>query len=382
MKKWIRRLHLWLGLASGLVVCFLGITGCIIVFEQEIGALSSFRYVTLQNSRPLPPSVLKTAAEKSLARGRNVVTMEYRGPGDAALAYYYNDEEYFLVFLNPYTGAVLETKNMDRDFFRVVTMGHYYLWLPPGIGQPIVASATLIFLIMLITGIILWWPKNKAARKQRFSIKWDAKWRRVNYDLHNVPGFYISGIIIFIVLTGLVMGFKWFADGVYRLSSGGSSQEAYREPVSDTLQRARYSNAGDILWARYWPVCQTGASLSVHFPAGKQDVVCLRVNHRPGTYYNQDSYCFDQYTLQPIAENGAFAGTYRDATLANKISRMNYDIHVGAIGGLFTKILAFLASLITASLPITGFLVWRGRKKKKTAKRDARPAKADQHDMV
>jgi uncharacterized iron-regulated membrane protein len=25
---------------------------------------------------------------------------------------------------------------------------------------------------MLITGIVLWWPKNKAARKQRFSFKW------------------------------------------------------------------------------------------------------------------------------------------------------------------------------------------------------------------
>jgi uncharacterized iron-regulated membrane protein len=46
---------------------------------------------------------------------------------------------------------------------------------------------------------------------------------------------------------------------------------------------------------------------------------------------------------------------------------MNYDIHVGAILGLSGKVLAFFASLIAASLPVTGFLLWRGRKKKQLA---------------
>ena len=44
---------------------------------------------------------------------------------------------------------------------------------------------------------------------------------------------------------------------------------------------------------------------------------------------------------------------------------MNYDIHIGAIGGLAGKIIAFLASLICASLPVTGTLLWYGKKFKK-----------------
>jgi len=43
---------------------------------------------------------------------------------------------------------------------------------------------------------------------------------------------------------------------------------------------------------------------------------------------------------------------------------MNYDIHIGAVLGLPGKIMAFVASLIAASLPITGFIIWWGRKKK------------------
>jgi len=47
-----------------------------------------------------------------------------------------------------------------------------------------------------------------------------------------------------------------------------------------------------------------------------------------------------------------------------KVNDMNYDIHVGQILGLSGKIIAFLASLICASLPITGFIVWLGKRKK------------------
>jgi uncharacterized iron-regulated membrane protein len=53
---------------------------------------------------------------------------------------------------------------------------------------------------------------------------------------------------------------------------------------------------------------------------------------------------------------------------------MNYDIHTGAILGLPGKFLAFFASLICASLPVTGVYVWWGRKNKakKKAKAEAR----------
>ena len=44
---------------------------------------------------------------------------------------------------------------------------------------------------------------------------------------------------------------------------------------------------------------------------------------------------------------------------------MNYDIHIGAIGGLLGKILAFTVSLLVASLPVTGTLLWYGRTYKK-----------------
>lgn len=366
-KKIIGKIHLWLGLAVGILVVFLGITGCILVFEKEIESITQPLNVAPQEKAFALPSQLKVQAEKSLGNNRQINGIEFPGKDKSAIAYYYNSEEYYQVLLNPYTAEVLKVKDMSKDFFRIIINGHFYLWLPPAIGQPIVATATLIFFVMLLTGIVLWWPKNKAARKQRFTIKWDAKWRRKNYDLHNVFGFYASWIAIFIVISGLVMGFQWFAKSIYWVSSGGKALVAHSDPNSDTTKNVNAtSDPADIIFRRMYPQVKEGEGAFISFATSNIAPVEFAVNHRPGTYYKQDAYHFDQYTLQELPAEGSFAGRYAEVSVADKIARMNYDIHVGAIGGLPTKILAFFGSLISASLPVTGFLIWRGRRKKAT----------------
>ncbi|MNR67679.1 hypothetical protein D3C85_1918120 [compost metagenome] len=47
---------------------------------------------------------------------------------------------------------------------------------------------------------------------------------------------------------------------------------------------------------------------------------------------------------------------------------MNYGIHTGQILDLPGKIIAFTASLIAAALPVTGFVIWYGRRKKSCKK--------------
>jgi uncharacterized iron-regulated membrane protein len=364
-KRMTGKLHLWLGLASGLIVVFLGITGCILAFEQEIRNITQpYLFVEKQDAPFLPPSRLKAEAEKMLD-GKKALSIEYPGKDRSAIASYYDEDNYQLVFLNPYSGKILKYKNMNRDFFRVVLMGHFYLWLPPNIGQPIVASATLIFLVMMITGLILWWPRNKAARKQRFTIRWNAKWRRVNYDMHNVLGFYATWICIFIAITGLVMGFEWFAKSVYFVSSGGKTLPPHEHPVSDTTRIAAAGAApGDQVYMYMAALAKPGESYGIYYPSAATEVIEGFVNHRPGTYYDADYYHYDQYTVKELPATGVYAGAFKDAAIEDKIARMNYDIHVGAILGLPGKIMAFFGSLICASLPITGFMIWRGRKKK------------------
>ncbi len=257
---------------------------------------------------------------------------------------------------------------MADDFFRIVINGHYYLWLPPHIGQPILATGTLIFAIMMITGIILWWPRHKKALKQRFFIKWNARWRRVNYDMHNVLGFYMTWIALFLALSGLVMGFQWFSKSVYWIASGGKQQVQYTETFSDITKipvAATGTPAVDRLWMKTMKENpQFKGVIDVHPPENKKSAIEIAVNPDSETYWKADYRYYDQHTLKEIEVDHIY-GKFANATIADKIIRMNYDIHVGAIGGLAGKTIAFFSSLIASSLPITGFLIWRGRKKKR-----------------
>ncbi len=63
--------------------------------------------------------------------------------------------------------------------------------------------------------------------------------------------------------------------------------------------------------------------------------------------------------------------------VGDRLGTLNYDLHTGNVSGLPTKILAFLISLICASLPITGFIVWRNKVKGQKRKVEKQIKKRD-----
>jgi uncharacterized iron-regulated membrane protein len=103
--------------------------------------------------------------------------------------------------------------------------------------------------------------------------------------------------------------------------------------------------------------------MEVHIPENKKSAIEIAFNPDTDTYWKTDYRYYDQNTFQEIEVKHIY-GRIANATAADKLMRMNYDIHVGAIAGLPGKIIAFFASLFAGSLPVTGFLLWWGRQKK------------------
>ncbi len=367
VKRIVGPLHLWLGFASGLVVFIVAVTGCLITFEDEIKSVTrSFRNINAPSAEKalLPPSKLTAIGKAALDTSDEPKGFVYNEADKTTSVWFwgFEPEHFYTVHVNPYTGDVIHITNEEIDFFHLMIHGHYYLWLPPSIGQPIVAYGTLIFALMLISGLILWWPKNKKARKQRFTIKWDAKWRRVNYDLHNVMGFYVLSIGLVLALTGMVMGIQWFANTVH-FTAGGDGNGQYVMPPSDTttIGATHTSQANiDQLWTKLVQQKPEDGILYIGIPQGKAAAFYTYINHDAESYHEIDYQHYDQYTLEPLSTTGPYEGKYEDADLADTVLRMNYDIHRGAILGLTGKIIAFIASLIIASMPVTGVMIWWG----------------------
>jgi uncharacterized iron-regulated membrane protein len=376
MRYWIGRIHLWLGLASGLVVFIVSLTGCLFSFQKEIAGVwyrDRFFVTPAPGNRPL--GVLLQTAGDTLRAPVDYITT-YRDPAcawefmtyktnDTALTYFGNVERFRSVFIDPHTGRVTGFRDYKHDFFNIVKYVHWSLLLRNGIGQPIVGWSTMAFVVLSITGLVLWWPRRsartgrrwtKAARKQGFTIRWGARFKRLNYDLHNVLGFYTLLVALILGLTGMVFAFAWFSKGVGAIGGKTAAADTTQlpwplaAPGSFDASR-RLDDAFTAIRARYPDARRIGLS-----PPAGNTLYCSAYDGRE-TYYDRTDFVLNLGTGRLATTRFAQRGT------GDRLVNMNYDIHVGAIGGLPGKILAFLVSLVCASLPVTGFLYWLWRAK-------------------
>jgi uncharacterized iron-regulated membrane protein len=373
-------LHLWLGLASGLIVFIVSVTGCIYVFEEEI---RGFFYADRLRAEPhgappLPVSVLWDRAQAAVGADRPVTSL--RAPGAPGENYqfgafksdpeawtYFGERVYHVrAYVDPYDGSVQRVEDAKHEFFNLVLWTHWSLLLSNRVGQPVVGSAVLVFVVLLITGLVLWWPRNRAALRARLRVAWTAKWRRLNWDLHAVPGFYVLPLALVIALTGLVWAFKWFDASVRFAATGGKVPIKEAPTVSDTASaEARAGNRPlDAIFARALGAMPGAREYFVSVPEAGTAAITVIGRFGAHAHYDTRRMRFDRHTGALLKDR-----SFADLDNGEKLRALNYDLHTGSILGLPGKILAFLASFACASLPVTGLCVWLGKRRRKADSR-------------
>lgn len=365
LKKKIRFIHKWLGLTSGLIVFIISVTGCIFCFQDEIKDITrkEWRLVESKNQLYISPTVLEQKSKKIIPNSTPSL-IAYHGKNRTAVVYSYTKTDQYFLYFNPYTGRYLKKENLAEDFFIIVEHIHMYLLLPDYVGKHIISGATIIFIILLISGIIQWWPKRKSDLKRSFSIKWSAKWKRVNYDWHNTTGLYISLLTLIIAITGLCFSYEWVADGIYKsFNFGGDRLSEIQAPKIDTLQFDK--NNKQAINKAFLETMQKHPKAEMYFvtvPQSKSEPINTGAYPHSLRYDQQSNYYFHPETGKLIQSN-----PFDSKSLGLQVVEMNYGIHTGQVLNLPGKIMAFIASLLAAALPVTGFVIWYGRGKKKRA---------------
>lgn len=370
-KKVYRKLHKITGLTTGLVVLLVSLTGCLWVFKVEIESLyTDYKTVTPENKDVITASYVKQIGEKHLP-GKHIHGVLYGQPDEAIELIFYEAEPKFYqsIYINPYSGEVLHIEDHLSGFFAFLMDGHVNLWLPEKIGSVIVSTSVLIFLFIIISGIIIWWPKNKKHRKQRLKFEWkeSTAWKRKVYDLHSVIGFYISTLAFVLAFTGCIMGFNWFYFIVFK-AVGGTKAPQFIIPANFNDHRQNKLCKIDELIPRLKLNNPEAVNFELHYPDTDTSSIYVEVGNSPELHVNADFRFFDQYSLEEIPTTSIY-GRFKDADVPDLIIRSTYDVHIGAIGGIYGKVLAFIISLLSAGLPLTGFLIWWGKRQKKRSNR-------------
>jgi uncharacterized iron-regulated membrane protein len=402
-KKAILAAHRWAGLVSGAVVLIVSLTGAVFVFETEIFSLLHGKLLHVEaKGRPmLPASRLLVSGQAALGQDvkagwvegfgpdRSVQVGAYQSDDSSGGIWYWDQVKVWKsVYVDPYTGQTLGVVDRRFEFFQVVRQIHQNMLLRYDIGHWIVGVTVLVFMAMLITGLILWLPRNRAALKQRLKVAWGAGRRRLLFDLHVVSGIYIWIPVFIVAATGLTWSFTWWAGGLNYLLSGNSASPWSEGPVIESAlpdavgadsvataaASAHYASASsdspvasipgrppiDIAFEEARRKSRVGGSYYVSLPGDAKGVyeVFYEEPVKSG-WRTWSGLKFDQYSGKLLHSD-----LFEDQNIRKRFGHSVYDIHVGKIYGWPTMILAEIVCLLCALLPVSGFLMWRGKRKR------------------
>lgn len=379
-RKVAYELHLWLGLTSGLIVVIVALTGCILSFEKEIQLKmhpERYRIHPVQQQK-LSLAVLKKKADEALPEKLRTNRVEFFADADRsymfralkinneALTFWDSYEYYYRVYINPYTGTILEVQNAKIDFFEVVLNLHRRLWLGEKIGAFLTGYATVIFLVVLCSGLILWLPRKikRNMFKGKFLVKKTDNLKRLNYDLHNVLGFYSLLPLLLICYTAIVWNFKE-VDKFIEKTLNGKSYTAHERPVSIPKEGTDYDKVLTTIEEKVNRTLSGKKKALISFPKSENGTYYAEITYGSNNYQN-DQFYFDQYSGAILKSE-----SYKHTTIGSgtALRKKNYDLHTGTILGTLGQFLYLGAVLIGASLPITGFLIYLNKNKKRGKKK-------------
>lgn len=401
-RKFSNDIHLWLGIASGLVLFVVCLTGTILTFEKEIVEWAdSDRYhvEAAAGATVIPIDELVAKTEAGL-KGK-VTGIEI--PASPNAVYRFTVQEKGLkggkpegptggkgggggktYLVNPYNGDITgTTKSATAEFFSTMMSLHRWLLLQDSGGKIIVGAATIIFVFLVLSGLVLWWPIKLRNWKQGFQIKFSANWKRINHDLHNTLGFYAFLVLLVMSLTGLCWSFEWYKTGVSDILGDEVFKQRKEKPMpSDPL------NAGGAEKPMLASLISTAdqnfpyeGNYRLRFPADSAGSYVINKS-RSGflALTAADKIQFEQYT-------GAVLKTekFSDKPFNEQVASSVRSLHLGDIYGTFSKIIYFLACLFATSLPVTGTIIWINKLRKKSKKQAAgkrRVQRLQQHPVA
>ena len=349
-------IHQWMGLAIGLYAGFIGVTGALVVFRQDLQAVTYPEFFRPERSASEPnadPSVvlsnLRAAYPGYSLSGIDFPT--YRR--DTFLAYVSQGDEFKTVFAHPVSGRV--SGELPFDWIRTLQELHFnFMTGRTGLVVNGVASACL--LVMCITGAIVWWP-GAARWAQALRVDVGRGWKRVIWELHGAVGAWTWLLLVIWAVTGISFA---FSQPFRRVLDSVAPLTVVRPPDSDPARAGRQPVPApeDLLVRaqRAVPDAQIARLVLPFGPRGSFLVVMARAVH--GDYDTSDemSVYFDQYTGELLEVRDSDMRTTGDSIMA-----WLGPLHVGSFGGMAIKIIWAAAGLAFPLLFVTGCVVWWNR---------------------
>jgi uncharacterized iron-regulated membrane protein len=358
----VRRLVFWLhlltGVVAGTVILLMAATGVVLTFEPQIVDLAerSLRTVPPPDAGATRVSLIRLVAAAQDARGgERASTITVRPEPQSSVRVGFARDA--VLFMHPFTGAVLGPGSRTHDVMHVVEDWHRWLG-SRDLGRPLTGACNLAFLGLGVSGLFLWWPRAWIRRAVRAVTVLDVRLRGKarDFNWHNSIGFWCAPVLIVIALTGSVMSYQWANDLLYRMTgntppapaaAGGGARGSRLEG----RERAAASAIDlDALVARAAGQAPGWVAITLRLPQRAGGPVTAFIQEPPTWHPSPRSVLtLDAATTQVVKWE-----PFADANLGRKLRLLARVLHTGEVGGVIGQAIAGLASLGGVFLVCTG----------------------------
>lgn len=203
------RWHFYAGLFCIPFVLWLALTGSIYLWKPQIEALLDRPYDHLSASGPRLSSERQVAAALAAVPGSTLRKYQLaENDAQAVRIIVGKGGEETRVYVNPYTGAILKTIGEESQPMRLIFHLHGEL-MAGAPGSYLVEIAACWAVVMLLTGLYLWWPRKRRGLAGVLYPRLRGGKRVFWRDLHAVAGIWVSVFALFLIVTGLPWAKAW-----------------------------------------------------------------------------------------------------------------------------------------------------------------------------
>lgn len=362
-KTYLRRIHSLLALVSGLFLINLSLSGALLIYGKEIQSIINPQYwllpISQNQNEPqvLPLSVLTEKIEHETQT--KIQFIEQAENKESAWQVRLTNNNYLSI--NPYNGNILLAYNYSDTFYGFVMSWHRWLLYSNSADEkPMqlwVSIASLVFIIQIIIGLILWGkPKN---RIKRLKIRWQAKNKIRFMQLHTTIGVMFCIPLVLIPFSG--MAFFWSTETkqiVEWLSLSKVQQHNYtpqlqqpnpplQSPQTLKLDKA-YNTAKSALI--------TGNVYRIYLPKDTKSALALRIK------MPTESHAYSWSWADPYSGKLLNSFDASNTSIATQVWNFKYKFHIGDFIGWPVKILWLLISLMPCFFVCSGIYLWIKRK--------------------
>lgn len=353
----IWRWHFYAGIFAIPFVILLSITGAIYLFKPHYEHWQERHYRGLDvTGEQLTSNQQISTALAAIDGGKFISYRLPQAPDEAVLIKVQADTNW-MVFVNPYTGAVLAKERSDEQLMSIVKTLHGELLLGD-VGSILVELAACWAIVLIVTGLYLWWPRNAQGMAGIIYPRLRDGGRTFWRDIHAVTGIWISALALFLLVTGLPWALVWgaalkevraidFSAQQDWTQSRAQEHDHWRAQASDT-----FNLTPEVLAAAQQLKLPPPVELSIastHHISWKASSQTGNRPQRADVWLNGDG---------SIEKQSGFA----EKKLLDRVIGVGVAAHEGHLFGWFNLVLGVLTCAGLILISVSGFILWRKRK--------------------